>query len=290
MTNKLFNLAIESPLAKRILKDGAIAVFAGSFAAAAGIYQTDLLGWPGVWFYWVGLIGIGVWIGGAISVQLAPFQAKLSWPLRWLIASVAITAPMLGMVSFAQTLIRQPVPPEGMFDLGIKVFIITAAVSAIRLLQADSKGEAGQPSAELTEQTEPDLGIEQSAGSTAPETSADETADEWPAEQPGFMTKLPHRFHGATLWAISAEDHYVRVHTSKGSELLLMRFADAMNETGDLQGAHVHRSWWVALAGVSAVERKAEGGTITLKNGEMAPVSRKKRDALARLKAMGPFE
>jgi DNA-binding LytR/AlgR family response regulator len=88
----------------------------------------------------------------------------------------------------------------------------------------------------------------------------------------------------AAILALEAEDHYVRVHTPQGSELILIRLADAIAEMGQVDGARTHRSWWVARAAVTAA-RKAEGrATLTLSNGAEAPVS---RNALSELTAKG---
>jgi hypothetical protein len=78
----------------------------------------------------------------------------------------------------------------------------------------------------------------------------------------------------AAILALEAEDHYVRVHTAQGSELILMRLADAIAEMGDVEGARTHRSWWVARAAVKEARRSDGRATLTLTNGAEAPVSR----------------
>ena len=35
---------------------------------------------------------------------------------------------------------------------------------------------------------------------------------------------------GAEIFAVEAEDHYLRLHTSRGSDLILMRLSDAVAE------------------------------------------------------------
>ena len=73
---------------------------------------------------------------------------------------------------------------------------------------------------------------------------------------------------------MEAEDHYLRLHTSRGSDLILMRLADAVAELEGIEGARTHRSWWVAKDAV--VDAKASDGraVLKLKNGAEAPVSR----------------
>lgn len=91
---------------------------------------------------------------------------------------------------------------------------------------------------------------------------------------PKFLARLPAKLQGAELFAVEAEDHYLRLHTSLGQDLILMRLADAIAELEGLEGAQTHRSWWVARAAVTAVERGDGRATLTLKDGAQAPVSR----------------
>lgn len=89
-----------------------------------------------------------------------------------------------------------------------------------------------------------------------------------------FLERLPVKYRTAELYAISAEDHYLRVHTSLGEELILMRFGDAMKELSAADGMRTHRSWWVASEGV-ADSRRIDGKLILeLKSGGIAAVSR----------------
>jgi DNA-binding LytR/AlgR family response regulator len=94
------------------------------------------------------------------------------------------------------------------------------------------------------------------------------------APAPKFLARLPVRLRGAVLWALEAEDHYLRVHTSRGDDLILMRLSDAIGELEGLEGAQTHRSWWVARIAVTDVKRGDGRATITLPDGTEAPVSR----------------
>jgi hypothetical protein len=89
-----------------------------------------------------------------------------------------------------------------------------------------------------------------------------------------FLERLPANLRGADLWAVQAEDHYVRLHTSKGSALILLRLADAAAELEGLEGARVHRSWWVAKSAVAGTARRGGQTVLKLPNGVEAPVSR----------------
>jgi hypothetical protein len=94
------------------------------------------------------------------------------------------------------------------------------------------------------------------------------------APPPRFLGRLPAKLIGADLWAIEAEDHYLRLHTSKGDDLILMRLADALVELEGIEGARTHRSWWVARSAVVSAERAEGRATLTLAGGLKAPVSR----------------
>ena len=94
------------------------------------------------------------------------------------------------------------------------------------------------------------------------------------------MDRLPPKLMGGAIHAVEAEDHYLRVHTSKGADLILCRLADAIAELEGIEGAQVHRSWWVARAAVSDVKRDGARVTLALPGGVEAPVSRPNVKAL----------
>ena len=91
---------------------------------------------------------------------------------------------------------------------------------------------------------------------------------------PRFLQRFPARLKGAELYAVSAEDHYLRVHTSAGQDLILLRMADAIAELAGQEGMQVHRSWWVARSAIVDARRGDGRATLTLKDGTKAPVSR----------------
>ncbi len=95
-----------------------------------------------------------------------------------------------------------------------------------------------------------------------------------------FPDRLPFRLKGAAIRAVSSEDHYLRIHTDRGSDLILMRLSDALIELEGLEGAQTHRSWWVAKDAVRGVSRGDGRATLTLEGGVEAPVSRRYAKAL----------
>lgn len=97
---------------------------------------------------------------------------------------------------------------------------------------------------------------------------------------PRFLERLPTRLRGATLYAVEAQDHYLRLHTSRGDDLILMRLSDAIAELEGIEGAQTHRSWWVAREAVVEARRGDGRAVLTLANGAEAPVSRAYAKAL----------
>ncbi|HWU50630.1 MAG TPA: LytTR family DNA-binding domain-containing protein [Asticcacaulis sp.] len=96
------------------------------------------------------------------------------------------------------------------------------------------------------------------------------------AVEPGaaFRERLPFKHRHADIYALAAEDHYLRVFTSAGEALILMRLYDAIRELDGVEGSQTHRSWWVAKAAVADAARGDGKAVLTLKNGVAAPVSR----------------
>jgi hypothetical protein len=105
-------------------------------------------------------------------------------------------------------------------------------------------------------------------------------ASDDPATPSRFIERLPLRLRNARLIAVEAEDHYLRVHTDQGSDLILMRLSDALGELEGLEGAQTHRSWWVARDAVQGASRGDGRATLALDGGLAAPVSRRYARAL----------
>jgi hypothetical protein len=98
--------------------------------------------------------------------------------------------------------------------------------------------------------------------------------------EPRLVARLPERLRGAAVLALEAEEHYTKVHTNRGSTLLLLRFSDAMAEMEPRPGLQVHRSFWVSRDGVERVARVQRRLVIRLRGGTEVPVSRSFRLAV----------
>jgi len=111
------------------------------------------------------------------------------------------------------------------------------------------------------------------AASPAPASSPPAPA----AGDPRLAARLPANLRGGEIWALEAEEHYTKIHTSKGNTLLLMRFSDAIAEMNPQPGLQVHRSFWVSRRAVERVARVEKRWVVQLKGGLEIPVSRSYR-------------
>jgi len=217
---------------------------AGILLTILAPYDTGGLPVWGRALYWIGLVAIGLVSGELVAagINRAMPDSTPSF-VMWLLISLAVSVPVTGAVVVIQATTGANVSWSALPALYFLVWVISAAITAVGVLAGQGQGEAG-------------------AGGD-------------PAVGAALRDKLPPKLRGAELWALEAEDHYLRVRTSAGDALILMRLSDAVAAAEALPGLRVHRSWWVAEAGVDAA-RRAPGGRaeITLKDGATAPVSR----------------
>ena len=96
---------------------------------------------------------------------------------------------------------------------------------------------------------------------------------------PRLLERLPADRRGRLLH-LQMRDHYVEIHTDKGSDLVLMRFGDALKELGGTEGMQVHRSHWIARAALKKIVRRTGRTVAILENGAEVPVSRRYARAL----------
>ncbi len=94
---------------------------------------------------------------------------------------------------------------------------------------------------------------------------------------------LPERLTRGLI-CLQMEDHYVRVHTRSGSELVLLSMREAVAQLGARKGERVHRSWWVARDAVTDVVADGRNLRLQLVGGLEAPIS---RSQVGRLRALG---
>lgn len=226
-----------------VLAVSAFLTFVNPFGATA-----SLPAWAG-YLYWTLLVAEG-WFGATlIGIGIRAVFPTLGSGVVRALATVLVAFAVTGTIIAVQELLGAPVPTWYWPRLYGLVLGISAGVAAVSWLT--ERAFAGPPGA-VTHARE--------AGTAA---------------QPvRFMERLPTKLKGAAIFAVSAEDHYLRVHTSKGSDLILMRLGDAIAELEGLEGAQTHRSWWVARDAVEGSRRDGDKITLLLKGGAEAPVSR----------------
>lgn len=238
------------------LRGFALAMAVGLFLALSGAFGTlEIPLWRRL-AYWLGLMAAGTVMGGAVARLFfprgdPPGPARRLW-LNGLLASLAMSAPFTVVVWLGSRLILGgDLPLSRLPVLFVPVLMVALVMTALNT---------------LVERQRTALALAAAAPS--------------PPKPVKFLERLPLRLRGADLWAVEAEDHYLRLHTSRGQDLILMRLADAVAELDGLEGAQVHRSWWVARAALTDVKLGDGRATLTLKDGAQVPVSRTYAKAL----------
>jgi hypothetical protein len=260
---------------------------------------------PRVWFWeiavavgvglWFGAIGpFGVYRGGPIEARLLCFglltplitvfyglairaAGKFGYDLglaRWKVLTIGLTvivfslpASMLIASFVPHFLLIRPRPSLPSLEWYLQTLVVTlpgtAAFVGVRAL--------------VLNRTARSVG----AIDSAPRSEAQ--------SQPGrpdacrLALRLAPRM-GHDILALQAEDHYVRVFTAEGSDLILMRLSDAIDELDGKEGLRIHRSWWVARSAIQGMTAKGRQKLLRLSNGVDAPVA---RDVVAQVKTLG---
>ena len=229
-----------------------IAAVAGVFLALIGPFGTAQAPLWVKLIYWLVMAEVGTVIGVVTSgsVIAAMGRGDASGGMTFFVAGITAAAMTLpgAVVVWAITRLAFHAPGSGLGQSGgivgfiPPVFVLSLAISLINAL----------------------------AHRTPPHTHA--AAPDAPPSR--FADRLPPKLRGAEVHAVQAEDHYLRLHTSKGSDLILMRLSDAIAELEGVEGAQTHRSWWVARAAVEGARRLEGRAILTLPGGVEAPVSR----------------
>ena len=95
-----------------------------------------------------------------------------------------------------------------------------------------------------------------------------------PSKVPSELeARLPFGLRRSIVLALSAEDHYLRVHTPDGEALIHMTLARAAASLGD--GFQIHRSHWVLRQGIA----ETFAARVKLRTGLSLPVSRQRAKA-----------
>jgi len=210
----------------------------------------------------LGVIGpFGSYQGGGLGVRVLYWTASL-WA-GWLLFRVAL--PVV-----ARSAVRRRWPWWAWAPAAVVVLAIPAAFVGRLLAQAVWPGVGRIGAVEWYGQF---LAISALANGLIfwrvlagqPEAPAPDSADP--------RDRLPPAL-GREVLCLRMEDHYVRVHTPRGSALVLMSLGQAIAGLTDIEGLQTHRSWWVARRAVEGVVEDGRNLRLQLSGGLEAPISR----------------
>ena len=244
-----------SPFLRRHRANWAIAAAGAVLLAGVGAFGTDHAPAPTLYLYWFGMM-LAAALAGALLAERLEKRRRLAANQLALatVLTICLAASMTPVVWVAAAvLLGGSSQPGKMVTLFPQALLIAAAFVALRW---------------VTER------VRTSPATVAPAAPAPPAARIAPATRPTLLDRLPERLREAELYAIEAEDHYLRLHTDRGSDLILMRLSDAMDELEGLEGARTHRSWWVARDAILSATRGRGRARLEIKGGLSAPVSR----------------
>ena len=188
--------------------------------------------------FWLGLTGFGYLCAMAafVLVEAAPRLSRLKPPARILLAALISTVPQMFAVAWTISLLdpARRFAPADLPSLFAAVMVVQLLI-ALAAFALDRRA----PAAPVARQA------------------------------PRFLDQLPPHLRG-DLIALEAQDHYLKVHTDRGSHMMLMRLSDAAAELSPEDGLQVHRGWWVANDAVLGAAKSE----LRLRNGLTVPVSR----------------
>jgi hypothetical protein len=220
-----------------------------TFLSLTGTYGISAaLGWPRAGAFWLFLLIVGASAGEASVALYYRGDRKRPFWLMFVIVSLSTALAVFCALLAVDALIGRLPRPRTLPAYFFAVWVVAAAMTALGYITSRAFGNAG------------------------PNIAAGPDADADRAKK--FLERLPLKYRAAELWAVSSEDHYLRVHTSLGTELILMRLADAIRELDGADGLQVHRSWWVARSGVKGAQQDNGRITLLLQSDLEVPVSR----------------
>lgn len=197
--------------------------------------------------YWM-ICMVGGGLIGVFGDELIRPWVRSPWPRTALVSVVMTPAVAVLVLTTEHLLTGEPFRGSGYLRLLWQVLPILAAVMAVRTL--------------VWRRTPARIETRTVIAPPLPEAEA------------AFRRRLSARRRQARLIAIEAHDHYLKVHTDAGIEMITLRFADALKDLSRAHGWRVHRSWWVAADAVEGVRWRRGGGDLRLVGDLIVPISR----------------
>jgi LytTr DNA-binding domain len=253
------------------------------FVGPFGTYESLYTGWRLA--YWVTLMLCGclffpvAYVVARQFLEQRGFSPWLYVPLVALVGAVPMMVVVIGVTTamFSETMLFR-------FDNYTRVVGISLPMVVLQHLVTEWKKQRSMLAAAAAapgQPAEPLAGLDV-VPNVVPQPDALPQPVALAAPSVRLLARLPGRL-GTDILCLQMEDHYVRVHTALGHEMLLMRMRDAIAEVDGLDGLLVHRSWWVARAAIVSSARDGKSMTLTLRNQLDVPVA---RDRMADLKAV----
>lgn len=216
--------------------------------------------------YWLAVVSVNWLLADVIVRRVDVLAADILPAPRILVplAGACLTAlPATGIVTLANGLSGIGWP-DNVMVLGLQVLILLCAI-ALPVYTWESMQEpqpvTPQPVASGTSGT----------GQALPQHNA--------------LTLFAARLSGpleGRLICLEMQDHYLVVHHSGGSTMILCRMEDAARELHAI-GRRVHRSWWVAADAVAHPEREGQRIFLRLTDDRRVPVGRSFRKELSQV-------
>ena len=227
-----------------------LASLVGLFAIIGPFGTYDTIGHLGRAGYWALALGANWLVCGSLMMMMGRTLGAATWSRRaLLIACVSALAalPGTGVVYTAELLFRPGYIDAGLLPtIYLNVAVLMFAVSTLVVAVGAKRA---------------------SAPTKVP------AADTGGTDGAAFLRRLPEKV-GRDLVCLKMADHYVEAFTTAGSTLILMRFADAVEELQGADGLRVHRSHWVVRRHVVKASRRNGRTVLHMTGGHEIPVSR----------------
>ncbi|AHE54936.1 LytTR family DNA-binding domain-containing protein [Sphingomonas sanxanigenens] len=263
------------PDARRLTIDLGVMLALAVALALLGPFGMYALPFAARLIYWLllALPGYALFMPAMVLATRTAYRLDLPVQALWAAACALAAVPMTLIIWCANFVLGLPYAWPRFEQLaGTYAHVLIVAGIACTLFWFGSAARRATVARTVRADVEPPEPPEPPEPLAAPEPRASEPSVP-SVPEPRLLDRLPPHL-GRDLIALEMEDHYVRAHTPRGSALLLMRMRDAVPELDGIDGAQVHRSWWVARGAVEDVRRDGRNYRLRLAGGIEAPVAR----------------
>jgi hypothetical protein len=214
-------------------------IVVASLSGAFGTHQLEL----GPRFaFWTALI---LWNAMKWHGWFALVRRRLGWPL-----AIAVGGLLLNLALPFETRLALGLQPALTFEEFLTTYLSALAMSWVSGAALTLTFRHFRPAKAIP----------------VAETAADPSAEPIGIWSLGFAEDA--------LWAIEAEDHYVRLVLADGrAPLITARFGDALAQVSHIKGCRIHRGRWVADTAVAGIERDGRAWRAVLPDGRRLAVS-----------------